>query len=72
MRSDPGANDSELDLNALRKHAREYVEMEAHTEVTSIRFKQRLSLFGEEDAVFLAKTTDPDEPDWWLSEVPPR
>lgn len=53
--------DQELDLNQLRRHAREYVEMEADTKVVSVRFKQKLSLFGEEDAIFLVDTTDPTE-----------
>lgn len=66
MKSHSGANDSDFNLNELRKHAREYVELEARTEVISMRFKQRLSLFGEEDAVFLARTTDPAEPKWWV------
>jgi TIR domain len=66
VRSDHGTNDSDLDLHELRKHAREYVEMEGHTKVVSIRFKEILSLFGEDDAVFLAKTTDSAEPNWWV------
>jgi hypothetical protein len=59
-------SDEELDLNQLRRHAREYVEIEARTEVVSARFKRRLSLFGEEDAVFLVETTDPSERYWWV------
>jgi hypothetical protein len=56
----------ELDLNQLRRHAREYVEMEANTKVVSVRFKQRLSLFGEEDAIFLVDTADATERFWWV------
>lgn len=59
-------NDEELDLRELRRHAREYVEIEGRTNVLSVRFKQKLSLFGEEDAVFLVETSDPKEKYWWV------
>jgi hypothetical protein len=62
--SDSGGSD--LDVNELRGRAREYVELEAGAKVVSVRFSQGLSLFGEEDAVFLVKTTDSEEPDWWV------
>jgi hypothetical protein len=58
--------EQEPDLNSLRRDAREYIEMEAGTKVISIRLKQKLSLFGEEDAIFLAETSDSEERYWWV------
>jgi len=38
-----------LNLKQIKRHAKEYVELEAHTKVISIRFFKRYELFGNED-----------------------
>jgi hypothetical protein len=55
-----------LNINELLNHVREYVELEAKTQVTSAEFVESFSVFGREDVVFSVRTTDPEEPDWWV------
>ena len=55
-----------LNIKQTIKHAKEYVELEANTKVIDITFVQKFSLFGEDDFVLSVKTTDKDEPEWWV------
>lgn len=55
-----------LNIKELRKRAREYVAMEARTTVLSVRYVTTYNLFGQEDVVLSVKTTDEDDPDWWV------
>jgi hypothetical protein len=55
-----------MNLKQVKQHAREYVELEARTEVLSVRFVKRYRLFGREDVVLLVRTTDKKDPDWWV------
>jgi hypothetical protein len=55
-----------LNLKQIKRHAKEYVELEAHTKVISIRFFKRYQLFGNEDIVLFVRTTDKNDPDWWV------
>jgi len=55
-----------LNVKQLLKRAKEYVELEGNTEVTSITFNERFYLLGREDVVLSIKTTDKDEPEWWV------
>jgi hypothetical protein len=55
-----------FNIKELVKRAKEYVAVEAHTEVVSARFIERFNLFGTEDVVILVKTTDEKDPDWWV------
>jgi hypothetical protein len=55
-----------LNLKQLLKRAKEYVELEGNTEVTSITFNERFYLLGREDVVLSVKTTDKDESEWWI------
>ena len=55
-----------LNVKQLLKRAKEYVELEGNTEVTSITFNERFYLLGREDVVLSVKTTDKDEPEWWV------
>ena len=55
-----------LNLRQLKRHAKEYVEIEAHTQVLGVRFVKRHRLFGLEDVVLLVRTTDEVHPDWWV------
>ncbi len=55
-----------LKVKQLLKRAKEYVELEGNTEVTSITFNERFYLLGREDVVLSVKTTDKDEPEWWV------
>jgi hypothetical protein len=55
-----------LNLKRLIKRAKEYVEVEANTKVTSISFERKFRLFGEEDVVLSVITTDKKDPKWWV------
>jgi len=55
-----------LDLKQIKRHAKEYVEVEASTTVLGVRFVKRYTLFGREDIVLLVRTTDKTDPDWWV------
>lgn len=55
-----------LNLQQLIERAKEYVELEADTEVTNISFAERFILFGREDIVLSVTTTDPEELEWWV------
>lgn len=53
-------------IQSTMKPAKEYVELEADTKVIEIKFIESFTLFGKEDAVFLAKTTWAEYPGWWV------
>ncbi len=55
-----------LNLKQIKRHAKDYVELEAHTTVRGVSFVKRYRLFGDEDVVLRVRTTDPREPDWWV------
>ncbi len=55
-----------LNIKQLIKRAKEYVEVEGNTEVTNVTFVERFHLFGREDVVLSVKTTEKDEPEWWV------
>jgi hypothetical protein len=55
-----------LNLKQIKRHAKEYVELEANTRVLGVRFVTRYRLFGREDIVLLVRTTDETEPEWWV------
>jgi hypothetical protein len=55
-----------LNLKEIKRHAKEYVEIEAHTTVIGVRFVKRYRLFGREDLVLLVRTTDKKDPNWWV------
>jgi TIR domain-containing protein len=55
-----------LNIKELKRHAREYVELEADTKVLSVAFVRRYQLFGREDVVLSVITTDKEHPEWWV------
>ncbi len=55
-----------LNLRELKRHAKEYIEIEAHTKVKSVRFARRFKLFGREDVALEVQTTDRTDPLWWV------
>lgn len=55
-----------MDIDELVQRAVEYVELEAHTTVTSAKFVQKFSLLGREDVVISVETTDKTDPNWWV------
>src|SRR3990172_4215133 len=55
-----------LNLRELKRHAKEYVELEAHTTVRSVRFARRFTLLGREDVALEVQTTDRKESLWWV------
>ncbi len=55
-----------LNLKQIKRHAKEYVELEARTKVLGVRFVKRYRLFGREDVVLLVRTTDKTDPEWWI------
>jgi hypothetical protein len=55
-----------LNIDQLRQRAKEYVELEASTEVMDVEFVETFMLFGRQDAVLSVKTTDKEVPEWWV------
>ena len=55
-----------LDLEEIEQRARDYVELEAETEVKNIEFISTFSVFGREDVVLSVITTDEKDPEWWV------
>lgn len=55
-----------LDIKGLIKRAKDYVAMEADTKVVSAKFVEIFTLLGNEDVVISVKTTDKDDPNWWV------
>lgn len=55
-----------LDLRGVKRHAKEYIELEAHTTVTKVTFVKRFELFGREDILLSVETTDRKFPKWWV------
>ena len=55
-----------LDIKELIKRAKEYVTIEARTKVLSAKFVEKFTLFGNEDVVISIKTTDKNDPEWWV------
>lgn len=55
-----------IHLKTFIRHAKEYVEIEAHTKVTSVKFAERFTLMGRNDVVVSVRTTDKKDPDWWV------
>lgn len=55
-----------LSLTELKRHAMEYVEVQAHAKVLSVRFVRRLRLFGQEDIILTVTIDDRKDPAWWV------
>ncbi len=55
-----------LNIQQLIARAKQYVEIEGDTKVTSVAFAGRFHLFGRDDVVLSVFTTDTDEPEWWV------
>ena len=55
-----------LDLKEIKRHAKEYVEIEARTTVLKVTFVKRHHLFDREDIVLSVLTTDKKDPEWWV------
>ncbi len=55
-----------LNLKDIKRHAKEYVELEANTTVLGVRFVKRYRLFGQEDVVLSVRTTNKKDPNWWV------
>jgi hypothetical protein len=55
-----------LKLAEIKRRAKEYVELEAETEVLKVAFVKRYQLFGREDIVLTVTTTDRKDPEWWV------
>jgi hypothetical protein len=55
-----------LNLKQLMKRAKEYVELEANTEVKNISFAEKFYMLGREDIVLSVITTDTEHPEWWV------
>ena len=55
-----------LDIEELKKHAWEYVEVEGHTKVLSVEFVESFRLIGRDDAILLVKASDEEDPEWWV------
>ena len=55
-----------IHLKTFIRRAKEYVEMEARTKVTPVRFAEWFTLMGRNDVVVSLRTTDKKDPDWWV------
>jgi len=55
-----------INLKTFIKHAKDYVELEANTKVTSIRFAELFTLLGRKDIVVSVRTIDKKDPNWWV------
>lgn len=55
-----------LSLSQVKRHAKEYVELEAGVKVLKVSFVKRHTLFGREDIVLSVLTNDPEHPEWWV------
>jgi len=55
-----------IHLKTFIRRAKEYVEMEGHTKVLSVRFVERFTLLGRTDVVVLVRTTEKKDPEWWV------
>jgi len=55
-----------LNIKELMKRAKEYVELEASTEVIDVKFEEKFVILGREDVVLSVTTKDPKEPKWWV------
>ena len=56
----------QLKLAEIKRHAKEYVEIEARTKVLKVIFVKRHQLFDREDIVLSVLTTDKKDPEWWV------
>lgn len=55
-----------IHLKSFMRRAKEYVELEARTQVISVKFAERFTLFGRRDVVVSVRTTDREHSDWWV------
>jgi hypothetical protein len=55
-----------LSLSEVKRHAKEYVELEARAKVLSVRFFRRLRMFGQEDIILTVTIDDRTDPEWWV------
>lgn len=55
-----------MHLKTFIRRAKEYVEWQARTKVTSVRFAEQFTLLGRRDVVVSVRTTDKKDPDWWV------
>lgn len=55
-----------MHLKTFIRRAKEYVEWQARTKVTSVRFAEQFTLLGRSDVVVSVRTTDKKDPDWWV------
>ena len=55
-----------MSLKQLVKHAKKYVEHQAHTKVKRISIAERFYLLGREDIVLSVTTSDKKHPEWWV------
>lgn len=55
-----------LDIEELKRRAKDYVEREAHTEVESVSFVETFTLLGQEDVVLEVTTTEAGDTEWWV------
>lgn len=55
-----------MNIKQLMHRAKEYVELEADTQVETVVFVERFTMLGREDVVLSITTTDENEPAWWV------
>ncbi len=55
-----------MDIEELKQRAKNYVELEAETDVINVEFVSTFSVFDREDVVLSVETTDKKDPEWWV------
>lgn len=55
-----------LNVDELKQHIKEYVEIEANQRVLSIEVENVVSFLGDEDIIFSVVTEGGPEKDWWV------
>lgn len=55
-----------MNLAEFKKRAREYVEIQAHSKVVSVKFEETFQLFGANHVVLRVQIDDKSDPNWWV------
>lgn len=55
-----------INLRKLIQRAKEYVELEADTNVIDVQFEEKFILFGRKDVVLSVTINNPEDPEWWV------
>ena len=60
-------NTGEEEKGRIVENAVEYIELEAHSEVTSTSIEEWFSHYGERTAILTVETADENQPSFWVA-----